>query len=184
MIGPKKGSSSVCPHETAASRDLMGEFVRGLLLESPVRTALIIFPSPGFDRLFCLFQGAEPMHVQTFGPQGYVEGFDVGVVGRLARPSRAAKCSRADGLALLPARPSTSSAWSHSHTSTPKEDAISLSNSKLLLKTLPSQKFGEHAAPWPLLPQNHPLSSQSTLLLCAQFRSSALDRKTLFNLTD
>lgn len=51
------------------------------LPESAVRLVLIVFPLPDFDRLLCLLHGAEPIRVQTFAPQGLVEGFDVGVVG-------------------------------------------------------------------------------------------------------
>jgi len=40
------------PKEIAASRDLLGEFVRRLLSKSSVRTALIIFLPPSLDALF------------------------------------------------------------------------------------------------------------------------------------
>ena len=55
------------PHEIAASRDLVGEFVRRPLPQSPVRTALIIFSSPALDDLPGFGQGREPVGIQAFG---------------------------------------------------------------------------------------------------------------------
>ncbi len=79
---PRKGHTE---EQVAACRDLTGEFVRRPLSESPVRTALIVFSSPSLDRLLRLGRRGEPVGIQTFGPECSVEGFYVGVVGRLSR---------------------------------------------------------------------------------------------------
>jgi Bacterial protein of unknown function (DUF899) len=63
---------SVSADQVAASRDLTGKFVRRLFSESPVRTALIIFPSPSLYNLPGFGQGPEPVSIQAFGPKGSV----------------------------------------------------------------------------------------------------------------
>src|SRR5207245_10073958 len=53
-------------------------------LESPVRMMLIIVLSPRLDFLFGIFQRQKPVDVETLRSKPSVEGFDRGVVGRLA----------------------------------------------------------------------------------------------------
>ena len=48
----------------AASRDSLGEFVRRLLPESPVRTTLVVFTSPSLHEPLGLCQRREPMSIQ------------------------------------------------------------------------------------------------------------------------
>ena len=72
---------------------MTGEFVRRPLIESPVRTTPIVFLSPGFDKLFCLGQRFEPMHVEAFIAKCSVERFDECVVCWLARTGKIDLCS-------------------------------------------------------------------------------------------
>ena len=53
--------------------------------ESPVRTTLILFPSPGFEELSSILQIAEPVGVEALRAEGSVERFAEGVVGWLTR---------------------------------------------------------------------------------------------------
>src|SRR5450631_1128954 len=71
--------------QIAASRDLAGELAWRPLAERSVRTTLIVFSSPSFDKPPCLVQVSEPVGIQTFGTEGAIERFDEGVVSWLAR---------------------------------------------------------------------------------------------------
>jgi hypothetical protein len=68
---------------------MTGEFLRCPVVESPVRTTHIVFPSPGFDELSSIFQIAEPVGVEALGAEGPVERLAEGVVSRLMRWSAA-----------------------------------------------------------------------------------------------
>ena len=59
--------------QVAASRDLMGEFVRRFLSESPVRPTLIVLPAPALDNLTGFGQAPEPVSIQAPWPEGPVE---------------------------------------------------------------------------------------------------------------
>jgi hypothetical protein len=67
------------PHEITVNRDLMGEFARRPLSESPVRAALIIFHPPLLDHDLRLLQRIEDFSIQAFIPQLAVETFTVAV---------------------------------------------------------------------------------------------------------
>ena len=60
-------------------------FPRAQAIESSVRMVLIVVPPKRVDLLMCVLPRREPMHVQTFLPKAPVEGFERGVVRRLAR---------------------------------------------------------------------------------------------------
>ena len=78
------------PKDTAGRRDLIGEFDVRPLPESPVRTALIVFPAPSHYDLLGLRQRREPMGIQAFCPKRPVERFHERIVGRLPRSGRSA----------------------------------------------------------------------------------------------
>ena len=46
-------------------------------------TPHIIFLTLAFDNLFGVRQILEPLGIQAFGPEGSIERFDEGIVGRL-----------------------------------------------------------------------------------------------------
>ena len=75
------------PNEIAASRDFIGEFVGRLLPKSPVRPTLVVFPAPSLDLAPSVFQGQEPIYVQTFLPQATAERFYLRVVSGLSGPA-------------------------------------------------------------------------------------------------
>ena len=55
------------------------------IVKRAVRPPFIILPTPGFDLLFSILEGQKPINIQTFIPEAAIEGFDKGIIHRLAR---------------------------------------------------------------------------------------------------
>ena len=55
--------------------------------DRPVRPILVVVSAPSLQLFGRVRKGQEPVGVQAFGPEATVEGFDVGVVGRLSWPA-------------------------------------------------------------------------------------------------
>lgn len=53
--------------------------------ESLLRSFVVVFPSLGFDHRLRLSEAGKEMFVEALIPQAPIEGFDVGVLGRLSR---------------------------------------------------------------------------------------------------
>jgi hypothetical protein len=62
-------------------------FPRAQALERPVRMVLIVVPAKRVDLLPRVFEGHEPMDVQTLFAEAPIERFNRRVVGRLAPPT-------------------------------------------------------------------------------------------------
>jgi hypothetical protein len=56
-----------------------------LVADYPMRSIFVLVSAPFLHFRAAVVKGQEPMRVQTFGADPPVEGFDEGVVGRLAR---------------------------------------------------------------------------------------------------
>jgi hypothetical protein len=61
---------------------------RRLLADCPIGAFLIVVLTPILQLFLGVGKGQEPMGVQTLRSEATVEGFDEGVVGRLARRAR------------------------------------------------------------------------------------------------
>lgn len=64
----------------------LAERGRGLLTEGTVGPLRIVVDPPRLDRRLRLFQGIEPMEVETLVAEAAVERLDEGIIRRLARP--------------------------------------------------------------------------------------------------
>jgi hypothetical protein len=82
LRGP--GFSDHYKGESAAVVSTLSGFPRAEALERSVRMMLIVVPPKRIDLVLCVLERREPVHVQTLLSEPAIEGFDRGVVRRLA----------------------------------------------------------------------------------------------------
>ena len=57
------------------------------VVDRAVRSNFVVVSTPSLAFSLRLVEAQEPVGVQTFNPELAVEAFDVGIIGRLARPT-------------------------------------------------------------------------------------------------